>query len=322
MMLLQVKELKKYFQVKKGIFGKSYTVAAVDNISFDLEKGKTLGLVGESGCGKSTTAKVILRLLPPTGGKVYFEERDIFELNKNSMRSLHKQMQLVFQNPYTCLNPRLKIGDIIAEPLTIHKLYRGKQKKEKVSEILELVGLSKDWYERYPHEFSGGQRQRIGIARALATSPELIILDEPISSLDVSIQAQIINLLQDLQQKLKLSYIFISHDLRMVRQMSDRVAVMYLGKIVELADTAELYTHPTHPYTQWLISSIPVPDPQCRDKIKVLWGDVPSPINLPSGCRFHPRCEKVNDECRKYTPELKKITKNHFVACHWTEERK
>lgn len=321
-MLLQVKELKKYFQVKKGIFGKSYTVAAVDDISFDLEKGKTLGLVGESGCGKSTTAKVILRLLPPTGGKVYFEERDVFELNKNSMRPFRKQMQLVFQNPYTCLNPRLKIGDIIAEPLTIHKLYRGKQKKEKVSEILELVGLSKDWYHRYPHEFSGGQRQRIGIARALATSPELIILDEPISSLDVSIQAQIINLLQDLQQELKLSYIFISHDLRMVRQMSDRVAVMYLGKIVELADTAELYTNPTHPYTQWLISSIPVPDPQCRDKIKVLWGDVPSPINLPSGCRFHPRCEKVNEECRKYTPELKKITQNHFVACHWAEEKK
>ncbi|MEW6095562.1 MAG: ABC transporter ATP-binding protein [bacterium] len=315
-MLLQVKNLKKYFQVKKGVFGKSYKVAAVDDISFDLEKGKTLGLVGESGCGKSTTAKVILRLISPTSGKVYFEDKDIFALDKNLMRNLRQEMQLVFQNPYSCLNPRIRIGNIISEPLTIHRLAKGRQKKEKVAYLLELVGLSPDWINRYPHEFSGGQQQRIGIARALATSPKLIILDEPISSLDVSIQAQIINLLQDLQQELKLTYIFISHDLRMVRQMSDRVAVMYLGKIVELASTSQLYSNPAHPYTQRLLSSIPVPDPQVRGKIKVLSGDVPSPINPPSGCRFHPRCEKAKSECREYAPELKKINKDHFVACH------
>jgi len=316
-MFLQVKELKKYFQVKKGFLGKSYTLSAVDDVSFDLEKGKTLGLVGESGCGKSTTARVILRLLSPTSGKVYFEDRDVFTLNKDSMRHLRKEMQLVFQNPYTSLNPRLKIGDIISEPLTIHQLVKGKEKKEKVAQLLELVGLSKDWAHRYPHEFSGGQLQRIGIARALATSPKLVILDEPVSSLDVSIQAQIINLLQDLQQKWELSYIFISHDLRMMWQISDTIAVMYLGKIVELATTPELYTNPIHPYTQRLLSSIPPLNPQCRDKIKVLWGDVPSLINPPSGCKFHTRCEQVKDECRKYIPELKRITHNHLVACHW-----
>lgn len=315
-MLLQVRNLKKYFQVKTGIFEKPYIVTAVDDISFDLEKGKTLGLVGESGCGKSTTARIILRLLTPTSGKVYFEGKDIFALKKELMHNLRQQMQLVFQNPYSSLNPRMRIGDIIAEPLTIHKLAKGKQKREKVAEILELVGLSKDWYKRYPHEFSGGQQQRICIARALATSPKLIILDEPVSSLDVSIQAQIINLLQDLQQEMKLTYIFISHDLRMVRQMSDIVAVMYLGKIVELAPTSELYSNPIHPYTQKLLSSIPIPDPQARDKIKVLLGDVPSPINPPTGCRFHPRCEQVKDECKQYAPELKKINFNHFVACH------
>lgn len=314
-MLLQVKRLKKYFQVKKGIFGKSYTLAAVDDISFDLETGETLGLVGESGCGKSTTARVILRLLSSTSGKVYFEDKDVFALKNDVIRNLRQQMQLVFQNPYSCLNPRMRIGNIISEPLTIHRLAKGKQKKEKVAQLLELVGLSPDWDNRYPHEFSGGQQQRIGIARALATSPKLIILDEPISSLDVSIQAQIINLLMDLQERLKLSYIFISHDLRMVRQISDRVAVMYLGKIVELASTSELYTHPAHPYTQRLLSSIPVFDPQVHGQIKVLWGDVPSPINPPSGCRFHPRCEQVSDKCKDYTPELKKIDQNHFVAC-------
>lgn len=315
-MLLQVKNLKKIFYIKKGIFGKSYTLSPVDDISFDLEKGKTLGLVGESGCGKSTTAKLILRLIPATSGKVYFEEKDIFSLNKDLMRSLRKEMQLVFQNPYSCLNPRMKIGDIISEPVIIHKLANKRQRKEKVAQLLKLVGLSPDWHNRYPHEFSGGQQQRIGIARALATYPKLIILDEPVSSLDVSIQAQIINLLQDLQQELNLTYIFISHDLRMVRQMSDKVAVMYLGKIVELADTSELYTHPAHPYTKKLLSSIPVPDPKMRGKMKVLSGDVPSPISPPQGCRFHPRCDVAKAECKEYAPELKNINPKHLVACN------
>jgi oligopeptide transport system ATP-binding protein len=316
--LLQVKNLKKYFYIKKGIWGKSYTLAAVDDISFELQKGKTLGLVGESGCGKSTTAKLILRLISATSGKVYFEDKDIFALNKDVMRSLRKEIQLVFQNPYSALNPRMKIKDILSEPLIIHKLANTSQRKEKVTQLLKLVGLSPNWHNRYPHEFSGGQLQRIGIARALATSPKLIILDEPVSSLDVSIQAQIINLLQDLQQELNLSYIFISHDLRMVRQISDIVAVMYLGKIVELADADKLYNNPAHPYTQKLLASIPIPDPKMRAKIEVLPGDVPSPINPPSGCRFHPRCEQDSDECKKYAPELKRIDQDHFVACHLT----
>ncbi|MEW6620864.1 MAG: dipeptide ABC transporter ATP-binding protein [bacterium] len=315
-MLLQVKELKKYFQIRKGLLGKADTVRAVDNISFDLEKGKTLGLVGESGCGKTTTSKLILRLLTCTSGKVYFEDEDIFNLNKDSMRHLRQQMQLVFQNPYGCLNPRMQIGDIIGEPLIIHRLAKGRQKKEKIAQLLQLVGLSPDWNNRYPHEFSGGQLQRIGIARALATSPKLIVLDEPVSSLDVSIQAQIVNLLCDLQEELKLSYIFISHDLRIVRQISDRVAVMYLGKIVELATTAEIYSRALHPYTQKLLASIPVPNPQIRKKMDILAGEVPSPINPPAGCRFQTRCEELSDKCKEYEPELKKISPHHFVACH------
>jgi oligopeptide/dipeptide ABC transporter ATP-binding protein len=317
-MLLHVKNLKKYFYIKKGIFGKSYTLAAVDDVSFDLEKGKTLGLVGESGCGKSTTAKVILRLISATSGKVYFEDKDIFNLDKEAMRTLRKQMQLVFQNPYSSLNPRMKIKDILSEPLIIHKLGNVNQRKEKVAQLLKLVGLSPDWDNRYPHEFSGGQLQRIGIARALATSPKLIILDEPVASLDVSIQAQVINLLQDLQQELNLSYIFISHDLRMVRQMSDKVAVMYLGKIVELADTDKLYSNCAHPYTQKLLASIPVPEPKLRGKMEVLPGDVPSPINPPSGCRFHTRCKQAKYECKEHEPELKEISHDHFVACYLT----
>ncbi|MEW6608792.1 MAG: oligopeptide/dipeptide ABC transporter ATP-binding protein [bacterium] len=315
-MLLQVKELKKYFHLRKGLLGKADIVRAVDNISFDLEKGKTLGLVGESGCGKSTTSKLILRLLASTSGKVYFEDEDIFNLNKDSMRHLRQQMQLVFQNPYGCLNPRMQIGDIIGEPLIIHRLAKGRQKKEKIAQLLQLVGLSPDWKNRYPHEFSGGQLQRIGIARALATSPKLIILDEPVSSLDVSIQAQIINLLCDLQEELRLTYIFISHDLRIVRQISDRVAVMYLGKIVELATTAEIYSRAVHPYTQKLLASILLPNPQMRKKMDVLADEVPSPINPPAGCRFHPRCEQAKDECKENIPELKRIKVDHFVACH------
>ncbi|MBI4752755.1 dipeptide ABC transporter ATP-binding protein [Candidatus Desantisbacteria bacterium] len=313
-MLLQVNRLKKYFQIEKGLFGKHLQVFAVDDVSFNMKRGETLGLVGESGCGKSTTARLVLRLLEPTGGDVFFDGQDILGMNYKELRKMRARMQMVFQDPFGSLNPRMNIGNIIAEPLAIHKIARGKEKTEKVSSLLELVGLSPACQNRYPHEFSGGQRQRIGIARALATNPHLLVLDEPVSSLDVSVAAQIINLLMDLQEQLQLSYLFISHDLRMVKQISHQVVVMYLGKIVELCSTDKLYSNPLHPYTRALLSSIP--GLRISNRV-ILKGDVPSPINPPSGCRFHPRCPQAKPECMTTEPVLTEVSTGHLVACRY-----
>ncbi len=318
-MLLQVKHLKKYFQIQQGLFGKHSQVFAVDDVSFNIKKGETLGLVGESGCGKSTTVRLILRLLEPTGGSVFFDEQDILAMNHKKLREMRARMQMVFQDPFGSLNPRMNIASIIAEPLSIHRIAIGKEKAEKVSHLLEMVGLSPACQNRYPHEFSGGQRQRIGIARALATSPELLVLDEPVSSLDVSVAAQIINLLMDLQEQLQLSYLFISHDLRMVKQLSHQVAVMYLGKIVELCPVDKLYSNPLHPYTRALLSAIPSIDPSITKTRLILKGDVPSPINPPSGCSFHPRCPQVKPECKEIEPTLIEFFAGHSVACHRRE---
>jgi oligopeptide/dipeptide ABC transporter ATP-binding protein len=314
-MLLRVEHLKKYFRIEKGLFGRYTNVFAVNDVSFSLESGKTLGLVGESGCGKSTTGKLILRLLEPTDGKVYFNDVDIFNLKYKTLRKMRAKMQIVFQDPFGSLNPRMNIGSIISEPMAVHKIARGKERKDKVSHLLELVGLPSNCQNRYPHEFSGGQRQRIGIARALATSPQLLILDEPVSSLDVSVAAQIINLLMDIQEQLQLSYIFISHDLRMIKQMSHKVAVMYLGRIVELSSVDELYSQPIHPYTRALLSAIPeITTSGYKGRI-ILEGDVPTPINPPSGCNFHPRCPQMKPICKEIVPELTEVSNEHFVAC-------
>lgn len=310
--LLQVKDLKKHFEISHGLFGKPAKLYAVDGISFDLEKGETLSLVGESGCGKSTTARLLLHLLTPSSGKVYFEGNDIFSLKQGEMRRLRQHLQIVFQNPYDSLNPRLSIGRIIAEPLTIHRLFKGNKKLHRVKELLELVRLSPDYASRYPHEFSGGQRQRIGIARALATSPSFLVLDEPVSSLDVSIAAQIINLLLDLQSEMQLTYLFISHDLRMVRQISTQVAVMYLGKIVELCRADRLYQSPLHPYTQALLASLPGSSVKGNKTVR---GELPSPLNPPSGCRFHTRCLEARQECRETGMDLKEVAAGHWVSC-------
>lgn len=316
--LLEVKNLVKHFPITQGIiFSKKVeAVQAVDDVSFTVNKGETLGLVGESGCGKSTTGRVILRLIEATSGEVRFEGRNILTLNAKEMRELRKDMQIIFQDPYASLNPRMTVGDIIAEPLKIHGLAKGKERQKRVQELLEVVGLASYHARRYPHEFSGGQRQRIGIARALAVRPKLIICDEPVSALDVSIQAQVINLLQDLQKEFGLTYLFIAHDLSVVKHISDRVAVMYLGKIVELADKYELFDNAQHPYTQALLSAIPVPDPHYKRERIILQGDVPSPINPPSGCRFHTRCPKVMDICKVQVPESVEVSPNHWVACH------
>ncbi len=316
--LLEVKNLVKHFPITQGIiFSKKVgAVQAVDDVSFTVNKGETLGLVGESGCGKSTTGRVILRLIEATSGEVRFEGRNILTLNAKEMRELRKDMQIIFQDPYASLNPRMTVGDIIAEPLKIHGLAKGKERQKRVRELLEVVGLASYHARRYPHEFSGGQRQRIGIARALAVRPKLIICDEPVSALDVSIQAQVINLLQDLQKEFGLTYLFIAHDLSVVKHISDRVAVMYLGKIVELADKYELFDNAQHPYTQALLSAIPVPDPHYKRERIILQGDVPSPINPPSGCRFHTRCPKVMDICKVQVPESVEVSPNHWVACH------
>ncbi|MCI0483697.1 MAG: dipeptide ABC transporter ATP-binding protein [candidate division NC10 bacterium] len=314
---LVVKDLKKYFPVRKGFWsGERAEVRAVDGVSFAIGQRETLGLVGESGCGKSTTARLILRLLEPTTGEVYFGKTAVFKANKEEMRQLRRKMQIVFQDPYSSLDPRMSVKEIVGEGLAIHRLARGKEKTERVVELLEMVGLGPEHLGRYPHEFSGGQRQRIGIARALAVGPELLIADEPVSALDVSIQAQVINLFEDLQKELGLTYLFIAHDLRVVKHISDRVAVMYLGQIVELAESDELYRNPLHPYTQALLSAIPVTDPKTKRQRIILEGDPPSPIQVPAGCRFHPRCPKRFDRCDTEAPVLREVSPGHWVSCH------
>lgn len=314
--LLSVVHLKKYFPVKEGFFSSgNKAVHAVDDVSFELQEGEVLGLVGESGSGKSTTGRLILRLIEPTSGEVYYRGENILKAESGRMRSLRKEIQIIFQDPYSSLNPRMTIGKILEEPYIIHKTGNKAERKEKVLRLLEKIGLHPDAVKRYPHEFSGGQRQRVGIARAIALSPKLIIADEPISSLDVSIQAQIINLLEDLQKEFNLSLLFIAHDLNMVRHLSNRVAVMYLGRIVELAQTDELFRNPKHPYTEALLSAIPIPDPEKKGQKILLSGDIPSPIDLPAGCRFQSRCPKKIKECETFDPPLFSVNENHFAAC-------
>jgi len=315
--LLTVTDLKKHFRVRRGVpWEQAGVVRAVDGVSFTLRKGETLGLVGESGCGKSTTGRCILRLLEPTAGKVVFDGLSVFDASKEEMRRLRRQMQIIFQDPYSSLNPRMSVEQIVGEGMVIHRLARGAERRDRTADLLRKVGLSPDHMKRYPHEFSGGQRQRIGIARALAVSPSLIIADEPISALDVSIQAQVLNLLQDLQEEFGLTYLLIAHDLRVVEHISDRVAVMYLGQIVELADSQELYRNPLHPYTQALMSAIPVPDPTVKRERIILKGDPPSPLRPPSGCRFHTRCPKRFEPCDREEPVLREVQRGHWVSCH------
>ena len=319
--LLEVKNLKKYFPLTKGLFSRVVgNVRAVDNISFDIKEGETLGLVGESGCGKTTASRVILRLTEATGGEVRFKGEDVFSLKGDSLRQFRKDVQIIFQDPYSSLNPRLTIGNIIAEGIGAHKIASGTKKKEMVGELLEKVGLSAGYYNRYPHEFSGGQRQRIAIARALSLNPRLIICDEPVSALDVSIQAQILNLLAKLKNELGLSYLFITHDLSVVEHVSDRIATMYLGEIVEIADAGDFYSNPLHPYTIALLSANPSPDPASRRKPIILKGDVPSAIAPPSGCRFHTRCPVAQEVCAAEWPEPKEVSKGHMVRCHLVDK--
>jgi oligopeptide transport system ATP-binding protein len=317
--LLRVDELVKYFPIRRGVFQRTVGhVRAVDGVSFNIYQGETLGLVGESGCGKSTTGRTILQLYRPTSGHVYFEDVDLTELKGEELRHLRRKMQMIFQDPYASLNPRMTVEEIVGEPLIVHNLAKGREVRERVKELLGLVGLNPAYVDRYPHEFSGGQRQRIGVARSLSLQPDLIICDEPISALDVSIQAQVVNLLEDLQQQFGLTYLFIAHDLSMVRHISDRVAVMYLGVIVELSQRRELYVQPLHPYTQALLSAVPIPDPiveETRQRI-ILTGDVPSPINPPSGCRFRTRCSIATEICAEQKPEWRELLPEHFVACH------
>lgn len=319
--LLRVEHLTKHFPITRGIVIQRQVgaVQAVDDVSFDIHEGETLGLVGESGCGKSTTGRTILQLYRPTSGKVYYQGKDLTTMKGEELRQLRKFMQIIFQDPYASLNPRLTVGGIVGEPLEVHGIEKNRKKRrERVQELLRLVGLNPYFINRYPHEFSGGQRQRIGVARALALNPEFIVCDEPISALDVSIQAQVVNLLEELQDKLGLTYLFIAHDLSMVRHISNRTAVMYLGKIVELADREELYNHPLHPYTQALLSAVPVPDPIVEKKRQriILKGDVPSPADPPSGCRFHPRCPLAQEICSEVEPEWREAGPRHWVACH------
>ncbi len=311
--LLEVKNLKKYFNV-----GPRQTLKAIDDISFNIYKGETFGLVGESGCGKSTTGRVITKLYEPTAGSIYYDGKDITELDRKEAQNYTKKVQMIFQDPYASLNPRMTVADIIAEGIDIHKLYRGSDRQARIYELLSMVGLNEEHANRFPHEFSGGQRQRIGIARALAIEPEFIVCDEPISALDVSIQAQVVNLLEELQESLGLTYLFIAHDLSMVKHISDRVAVMYLGAIVELAPSKELYKNALHPYTQALMSAIPIPDPEVEASRKRIFlsGDVPSPINPPEGCKFQGRCQHVMPICREKTPELVDQGDGHFVSCY------
>lgn len=311
--LVEVRNLKKHFHV-----GKDAVLKAVDGVDFKINEGETLGLVGESGCGKSTTGRTIIRLYDATEGEVIFDGADVHKLNKAELKEFTKSAQMIFQDPYASLNPRMTVTDIIGEGIDIHGLYTGMERQERIYELLETVGLNREHANRFPHEFSGGQRQRIGIARSLAIEPKFIVCDEPISALDVSIQAQVVNLLIELQQKLGLTYLFIAHDLSMVKHISDRIAVMYLGKVVELADSATLYEKPLHPYTQALLSAIPIPDPEIERTRKriILEGDVPSPINPKPGCRFASRCMYAKDICREVDPEYREVEPNHFVTCH------
>lgn len=315
--LLKVENLTKSFPIYGGLFSREVaSVKAVQGISFDLNKGETLGLVGESGCGKSTLGRCLIRLHDTTSGKISYNGKDITHIQGEELREMRKKMQIIFQDPFASLNPRMTIGAILEEPLIIHNLYgSAKDRLNRIHELIDLVGLRREHLNRYPHEFSGGQRQRVGIARALAVNPELIVCDEPVSALDVSIQAQVINLLMELQQKLGLTYIFIAHDLKVVEHVSTKVAVMYLGKIVEMAEAEELYRNPKHPYTKALMSAIPVPDPRRHDERIILTGDVPSPINPPTGCHFHPRCPMAIDDCKTIVPPLEEKSKDHIAAC-------
>ena len=316
--LLRVNNLVKHFPVRGGMFSRVVDrVHAVDGVSFEVEAGETLGLVGESGCGKSTTGRCILRLIEPTSGEVWFDGRNVTGLDKRSLRAICREMQIIFQDPYASLNPRMTVGAIIGEALIIHGLAKTRREfEQRVAQLLETVGLHPQHIRRYPHEFSGGQRQRIGIARALAVSPRLIVCDEPVSALDVSIQAQVINLLEDLQDTFRLTYVFIAHDLSVVEHISTRIAVMYLGRIVEIAPARKLYTSPRHPYTEALLGAVPIPDPTVKRKRIVLQGDVPNPIRPPAGCHFHPRCPHAMDRCRVETPLLREIEPGRKAACH------
>jgi oligopeptide transport system ATP-binding protein len=323
MNLLEIRNLVKHYPLRRGLFSRvSGTLKAVDDVSFAVKKGEAFGLVGESGCGKTTVARCSVRLIEPDSGEIIFDGRDILKLPQEEMRKVRRRMQMIFQDPYGSLNPRMRVKTIIEEPLVIHKIGTKQDRADQVADLMKMVGLDPEYRKRYPHEFSGGQRQRIGIARALALRPELIVADEPVSALDVSVQAQIINLLKELQEKLQLTFVFIAHDLSVVQHFSDRIAVMYLGKIVELASSTALFQQPYHPYTQLLLNSIPIPDPNARHKKEILKGEVPSPVNVPTGCRFHPRCPVAVEQCKNDEPQLRQITPDHWVACHVAEAPK